>query len=53
LEGLVLHTPLKPEHVQVDPRAQVFLARAETQRPGIHGQGTQAIQQFSTPAEGP
>jgi ATP-dependent DNA helicase PIF1 len=32
LEGLVLHTPLKPEHVLVDPRTQAFLARAETQR---------------------
>ena len=36
LEGLVLHTPLKPEHVLVDPRAQAFLARAEAQRQGAH-----------------
>jgi ATP-dependent DNA helicase PIF1 len=34
LEGLVLHTPLKSEHVLVDPRAQAFLARAEAQRQG-------------------
>ena len=34
LEGLVLHTPLKPEHVLVDPRARAFLARAETQPQG-------------------
>ena len=34
LEGLVLYTPLKPEHVLVDPRAQAFLARAEDQRQG-------------------
>src|SRR5262249_41256902 len=53
LEGLVLHTPFKPEHVLVDPRAQAFLARAEAQRQGIYGQGTWAIQQLSTPAEGP
>jgi ATP-dependent exoDNAse (exonuclease V) alpha subunit len=36
LEGLVLRTPLKPEHVLVDARAQAFLARAEAQRQGIH-----------------
>lgn len=36
LEGLVLRTPLKPEHVLVDPRAQTFLARAETQRQSPH-----------------
>ena len=34
LEGLVLRTPLKPEHVLVDRRAQAFLARAESQRHG-------------------
>lgn len=37
LEGLVLRTPLKLEHVLVDPRAQAFLARAETQRQGAPG----------------
>ena len=36
LEGLVLHTPLKPEHILVDLRAQAFLARAEAQRQGPH-----------------
>jgi ATP-dependent DNA helicase PIF1 len=36
LERLVLPTPLKPEHVLVDPRAQAFLARSETQRQGAH-----------------
>jgi ATP-dependent exoDNAse (exonuclease V) alpha subunit len=36
LEGLVLHTPLKPEHVLVDARARAFLARAEAQRQDIH-----------------
>jgi len=36
LEGLVLLTPLKPEHVLVDPRAEAFLARAEAQRQGAH-----------------
>ena len=40
LEGLVLHTPLKPEHVLVDPRAQAFLAHAESQEQGTHGQST-------------
>lgn len=30
LEGLVLRTPLKSEHVLIDPRAQAFLAHAET-----------------------
>jgi ATP-dependent exoDNAse (exonuclease V) alpha subunit len=36
LEGLVLRTPLKPEHVLIDPRAQAFLARAGTRRQGAH-----------------
>jgi ATP-dependent DNA helicase PIF1 len=31
LAGLVLHTPLKPEHVLIDARARAFLARAETE----------------------
>jgi ATP-dependent exoDNAse (exonuclease V) alpha subunit len=31
LEGLVLHTPLEPEHVLIDARARAFLARAETE----------------------
>jgi ATP-dependent exoDNAse (exonuclease V) alpha subunit len=34
LEGLVLHTPLKPEHVRVDAHAQAFLTRAEARRQG-------------------
>jgi len=37
LAGLVLRTPLKLEHVLVDPRAQAFLARAGTQPQGTHG----------------
>jgi ATP-dependent exoDNAse (exonuclease V) alpha subunit len=32
LEGLVLRTPLKPEHVLVDARVQAFLVRTEVQR---------------------
>jgi hypothetical protein len=36
LAGLVLRTPLKPEHVLVDPRAQAFLAPAETKHQGAH-----------------
>jgi ATP-dependent exoDNAse (exonuclease V) alpha subunit len=30
LEGLVLRKPLRPEHVQIDPRVQAFFARAVT-----------------------
>jgi ATP-dependent exoDNAse (exonuclease V) alpha subunit len=36
LEGLVLRTPLKPEHVLIDPRAQAFLARAGAQCQDAH-----------------
>jgi ATP-dependent exoDNAse (exonuclease V) alpha subunit len=31
LEGLVLHTPLKQEHVLIDARARAFLAPAATE----------------------
>jgi ATP-dependent exoDNAse (exonuclease V) alpha subunit len=31
LEGLVLYTPLRPEHVLIDARARAFLARAEAE----------------------
>lgn len=47
LEGLVLRTPLRAEHVRIDPRAQAFLARAETQR-----HGAPAAPPGSMPAEG-
>jgi ATP-dependent DNA helicase PIF1 len=44
LEGLVLQTPLKPEHVLIDPRARAFLARAEAER-----QSPYATQESSRP----
>jgi len=47
LEGLVLRTPLKPEHILIDPRPQAFLARAETRR-----QGDRAAQQSALPVQG-
>ena len=43
LEGLVLHTPLKSEHVLIDPRAQAFLARAG---------GAHAAQPSAMPVQG-